>query len=64
MKIEKLNPQRRPHVIVVGNEKGGTGKSTTAIHLLVGLGGDGFQVGYADLDEPLFRKPPATGRST
>src|SRR3546814_13401414 len=26
-----------PYVLVVGSEKGGTGKSTTAIHLTVGL---------------------------
>ncbi len=41
---------RRPHVIVVGNEKGGTGKSTTAMHLIVGLLRDGFEVGAVDLD--------------
>jgi chromosome partitioning protein len=41
---------RRPHVIVVGNEKGGTGKSTTAMHLIVALLRDGYEVGAIDLD--------------
>ena len=39
-----------PYVIVVGSEKGGTGKSTTAIHLTVALMKLGFRVGTIDLD--------------
>lgn len=39
-----------PYVIVVGSEKGGTGKSTTAIHLAVALMKLGFRVGTVDLD--------------
>ncbi len=31
-----------PHIIVLGNEKGGTGKSTTAMHLVVSLLREGF----------------------
>ncbi|MFQ6016596.1 MAG: division plane positioning ATPase MipZ [Kiloniellaceae bacterium] len=42
--------QRRPHVIVLGNEKGGSGKSTTAMHLIVALLKRGFAVGSIDLD--------------
>jgi chromosome partitioning protein len=42
--------QARPYVIVIGNEKGGTGKSTTAIHLIVALLNLGFRVGSIDLD--------------
>ena len=38
------------HVIVLGNEKGGTGKSTTAMHLAVALMRDGHDVGTIDLD--------------
>jgi len=41
---------QRPHVIVVGNEKGGTGKSTTAVHIIVGLLKLGYRVGSIDVD--------------
>lgn len=43
-------PAPRPYVIVVGNEKGGTGKSTTAVNLAVALLRIGFDVGSIDLD--------------
>jgi chromosome partitioning protein len=39
-----------PYVIVVGNEKGGTGKSTTAVNLAVALLRIGYVVGTIDLD--------------
>jgi chromosome partitioning protein len=38
------------HVIVLGNEKGGTGKSTTAMHVVVALLRLGRSVGGIDLD--------------
>ncbi|WP_321390792.1 division plane positioning ATPase MipZ [Emcibacter sp.] len=38
------------HVIVVGNEKGGSGKSTTAMHVVVSLLKKGFSVAVLDLD--------------
>jgi chromosome partitioning protein len=38
------------HIIVVGNEKGGTGKSTVAMHLVVALLTRGAAVGSIDLD--------------
>lgn len=38
------------HVIVLGNEKGGSGKSTTAMHLVVALMRSGCKVGVVDLD--------------
>ena len=41
---------QRAHVIVIGNEKGGTGKSTTAMHLIVGLLNLGYRVGSIDVD--------------
>ena len=41
---------RRPaHVIVVGNEKGGSGKSTTAMHVAVALLKLGCSVATVDL---------------
>ncbi len=42
--------ERRPHVIVLGNEKGGSGKSTAAMHVIVGLLREGHAVGAIDLD--------------
>ncbi|MEM8773076.1 MAG: division plane positioning ATPase MipZ [Pseudomonadota bacterium] len=38
------------HVIVLGNEKGGSGKSTTAMHVIVALLKSGRRVGAVDLD--------------
>jgi chromosome partitioning protein len=38
------------HVIVVGNEKGGSGKSTTAFHLAIYLLCQGFKVASIDVD--------------
>jgi chromosome partitioning protein len=38
------------HTIVVGNEKGGAGKSTVAMHLSIGLLRMGMTVGIMDLD--------------
>lgn len=37
-------------VIVFGNGKGGSGKSTAAMHVIVGLLREGYQVGALDLD--------------
>lgn len=45
-----LTADNRPNVIVLGNEKGGSGKSTTAIHIIIGLLRDGHRVGALDLD--------------
>ncbi len=38
------------HVIIVGNEKGGSGKTTAAMHLIVALSRAGFKTGAMDLD--------------
>lgn len=38
------------HIIVLGNEKGGSGKSTTAMHVAIGLLRLGYNVGSIDLD--------------
>jgi chromosome partitioning protein len=39
-----------PHLIVLGNEKGGSGKSTVAMHLVAGFLREGLAVGAIDLD--------------
>jgi chromosome partitioning protein len=39
-----------PRVIVVGNEKGGAGKSTIAIHIMTALAANGARVSVIDLD--------------
>lgn len=41
---------KRAHVIVIGNQKGGAGKSTVAMHLIVALMRMGRRVGALDLD--------------
>ena len=38
------------HIIVVGNEKGGSGKSTTSMHIATALVRMGHGVGVLDLD--------------
>ena len=40
----------RAHIIVLGNEKGGSGKSTTAVHIGVALAHAGFRTAMLDLD--------------
>lgn len=42
--------EKRAHVIVLGNEKGGSGKSTAAMHVIVALLREGYSVGAVDLD--------------
>ena len=41
---------RSAHVIVLGNEKGGSGKTTTAMHIAVALLKAGQRVATIDLD--------------
>jgi chromosome partitioning protein len=42
----------RGRVLVIGSHKGGTGKSTTAMHLITGLLYEGLRVASIDLDNP------------
>ncbi len=43
-------PAAKAHVIVLGNEKGGSGKTTTCMHIIVSLLRLGFTVGSIDID--------------
>ncbi|WP_374945283.1 division plane positioning ATPase MipZ [Sphingomonas sp.] len=43
-------PGATPHIIVFANEKGGTGKSTTAVHVAIALAAKGARVACLDLD--------------
>ena len=45
-----MTAQKAVHIIALGNEKGGTGKSTTAVHLGVALAHAGFRTAMLDLD--------------
>ncbi|CAO5675045.1 MAG: hypothetical protein HEEMFOPI_01011 [Holosporales bacterium] len=41
---------KKPYIIVLGNEKGGTGKSTLSMHVITALLRQGFSVGSMDVD--------------
>jgi chromosome partitioning protein len=45
-----ISASGRPYFVVLGNEKGGSGKSTSAIHIIVSLLREGYAVGAIDLD--------------
>lgn len=47
MSTEQIN---NPYIIVLGNEKGGTGKSTVAMHIIAMLMSNGYSVGSIDVD--------------
>jgi len=44
------SPARKPHIIVLGNEKGGVGKTTLSVHLTIDLLYNGYKVSSIDLD--------------
>jgi chromosome partitioning protein len=46
----KMLSEKKAHIIVIGNEKGGSGKTTTAMHVTSSLLHQGFEVGIIDLD--------------
>lgn len=45
-----VEAQVRPHIIVLGNEKGGSGKSTSAVHISLALAVSGVRLLVLDLD--------------
>ncbi|MCJ8309851.1 MAG: AAA family ATPase [Rhizobiaceae bacterium] len=48
--FDRSNRRKGAHVIVSGNEKGGSGKTTTSMHVIVFLLKAGFKVASIDLD--------------
>jgi chromosome partitioning protein len=50
MPVEEVTRARSAHVVVVGNEKGGSGKSTVAMHIAIALIKSGQRVATIDLD--------------
>jgi chromosome partitioning protein len=48
--VPSSGAKSRPHVVVIGNQKGGTGKSTFAMHIIVALLKAGKRVASFDLD--------------
>ena len=49
MRVEPVG-RRSAHVVVLGNEKGGSGKSTTAMHVIIALLKSGYRVASVDTD--------------
>ena len=45
-----MKKNKLPFVIVVGNEKGGAGKTTLSVHLICGLLDRGLSVSSIDVD--------------
>ncbi|NNU15462.1 P-loop NTPase [Parvularcula sp. ZS-1/3] len=45
-----MNRETDTHVILIGNEKGGSGKTTVAMHTVVALLRAGYSVGVLDID--------------
>lgn len=50
MSVEEKTSSRSAHIVVVGNEKGGSGKSTIAMHIAVALIKSGQSVATIDLN--------------
>lgn len=47
---EIIYPNKNAHIIVVGNEKGGAGKTTVTMHVAMSLLHDGYRVSTIDID--------------
>jgi chromosome partitioning protein len=45
-----MSVENKPYIIVLGNEKGGTGKSTVTMHVITALLWKGYKVGSIDVD--------------
>lgn len=45
-----MNRNKKPYIFVVGNEKGGAGKTTCSMHLIIGLLEKGYKIVSIDAD--------------
>ncbi|MDP4709100.1 MAG: division plane positioning ATPase MipZ [Rickettsiaceae bacterium] len=45
-----MNQSKKPKIFVVGNEKGGAGKTTCSMHLIIGLLDRGYNIASIDTD--------------
>ena len=45
-----MSKNKKPYIFVVGNEKGGAGKTTCSMHLIIGLLDKGYKVSSIDVD--------------
>lgn len=50
MKKTDTTEHRKPYIFVIGNEKGGAGKTTCSMHLIIGLLDRGYKVVSIDTD--------------
>jgi chromosome partitioning protein len=45
-----MNQNKQPKIFVIGNEKGGAGKTTCSMHLIIGLLDKGYKISSIDTD--------------
>ena len=45
-----MSQNKQPRIFVIGNEKGGAGKTTCSMHLIVGLLDKGYKISSIDTD--------------
>ncbi len=45
-----MNQNNKPYIFVIGNEKGGAGKTTCSMHLIIGLLDRGYKIASIDTD--------------
>ena len=45
-----MSQNKQPKIFVIGNEKGGAGKTTCSMHLIIGLLDKGYKIATIDTD--------------